>query len=375
MIARKNTLKIKVGNVFIGGDAPVSVQSMTNTDTRDADATITQIKRLQDAGCDIVRVAVPDVSAAQAIEKIKNHIDIPLVADIHFDHRLAIESMRRGADKIRINPGNIGSREKVKEVVDEAKKRNIPIRAGVNSGSLEKDILAKYGGITAEGLVESALNNVRLLEELDFRDIVISLKASSVPLTVSAYRILSEKTAYPLHLGVTEAGTIFSGTIKSCVGIGALLCEGIGDTIRVSLTGDPVEEVKVAKEILKAVGHIKEGIEIISCPTCGRCRIDLVGLTQRIESKLESLGRGLKQKHIKIAIMGCAVNGPGEARDADIGIAGGKNEALLFKKGQIIAKIPEQEIEQVLLEEIYKMQGEPHSVAADLKHKEHLNQN
>jgi len=375
MIARKNTLKIKVGNVFIGGDAPVSVQSMTNTDTRDADATITQIKRLQDAGCDIVRVAVPDVSAAQAIEKIKNHIDIPLVADIHFDHRLAIESMRRGADKIRINPGNIGSREKVKEVVDEAKKRNIPIRVGVNSGSLEKDILAKYGGITAEGLVESALNNVRLLEELDFRDIVISLKASSVPLTVSAYRILSEKTAYPLHLGVTEAGTIFSGTIKSCVGIGALLCEGIGDTIRVSLTGDPVEEVKVAKEILKAVGHIKEGIEIISCPTCGRCRIDLVGLAQRIESKLESLGRGLKQKHIKVAIMGCAVNGPGEARDADIGIAGGKNEALLFKKGQIIAKIPEQEIEQVLLEEIYKMQGEPDPVAADLKHKEHLNQN
>lgn len=375
MIARKNTLKIKVGNVFIGGDAPVSVQSMTNTDTRDADATITQIKRLQDAGCDIVRVAVPDVSAAQAIEKIKNHIDIPLVADIHFDHRLAIESMLRGADKIRINPGNIGSREKVKEVVDEAKKRNIPIRVGVNSGSLEKDILAKYGGITAEGLVESALNNVRLLEELDFRDIVISLKASSVPLTVSAYRILSEKTAYPLHLGVTEAGTIFSGTIKSCVGIGALLCEGIGDTIRVSLTGDPVEEVKVAKEILKAVGHIKEGIDIISCPTCGRCRIDLVGLAQRIESKLECLDRGLKQKHIKVAIMGCAVNGPGEARDADIGIAGGKNEALLFKKGQIIAKIPEQEIEQVLLEEIYKMQGEPDPVAADMKHKEHLNQN
>lgn len=375
MIARKNTLKIKVGNVFIGGDAPVSVQSMTNTDTRDADATITQIKRLQDAGCDIVRVAVPDVSAAQAIEKIKNHIDIPLVADIHFDHRLAIESMLRGADKIRINPGNIGSREKVKEVVDEAKKRNIPIRVGVNSGSLEKDILAKYGGITAEGLVESALNNVRLLEELDFRDIVISLKASSVPLTVSAYRILSEKTAYPLHLGVTEAGTIFSGTIKSCVGIGALLCEGIGDTIRVSLTGDPVEEVKVAKEILKAVGHIKEGIDIISCPTCGRCRIDLVGLAQRIESKLECLDRGLKQKHIKVAIMGCAVNGPGEARDADIGIAGGKNEALLFKKGQIIAKIPEQEVEQVLLEEIYKMQGEPDPVAADMKHKEHLNQN
>lgn len=375
MIARKNTLKIKVGNVFIGGDAPVSVQSMTNTDTRDADATITQIKRLQDAGCDIVRVAVPDVSAAQAIEKIKNHIDIPLVADIHFDHRLAIESMLRGADKIRINPGNIGSREKVKEVVDEAKKRNIPIRVGVNSGSLEKDILAKYGGITAEGLVESALNNVRLLEELDFRDIVISLKASSVPLTVSAYRILSEKTAYPLHLGVTEAGTIFSGAIKSCVGIGALLCEGIGDTIRVSLTGDPVEEVKVAKEILKAVGHIKEGIDIISCPTCGRCRIDLVGLAQRIESKLECLDRGLKQKHIKVAIMGCAVNGPGEARDADIGIAGGKNEALLFKKGQIIAKIPEQEIEQVLLEEIYKMQGEPDPVAADMKHKEHLNQN
>ncbi len=347
---RKQTKQIRIGQVRVGGNAPVSIQSMTNTDTRDVHATVEQIARLTDAGCDIIRVAVPDMEAAQAVKAIKAGITIPLVADIHFDYRLALECMKNGVDKIRLNPGNIGGHDRVKAVADMAKERAIPIRIGVNSGSVEKSIVEKYGGVTPEGMVESALSHASLLEEENFSDIAISIKASSVPMTIAAYRLLSQRTNYPLHVGVTEAGTIKKGTIKSSVGIGCLLAEGIGDTIRVSLTGDPVEEIIVGREILKSLGMIKQGIEIVSCPTCGRTKIDLISIANQVEPVLEKI-----DKNIKVAIMGCAVNGPGEAKDADIGIAGGMNEALLFKKGTIIRKIPQDRIVEELIKEISEM--------------------
>ncbi len=349
-IQRKQTKKIKVGDIFLGGDSPISVQSMTNTDTRDVKSTVEQIKRLEEEGCRIVRVAVPDSQSAEAVKEIKKAISIPLVADIHFDYRLALECMKNGVDKIRLNPGNIGGQDRVKTVADMAKERQIPIRIGVNSGSVEKSILEKYGGVTPEGMVESALSHAAMLEAADFGDIVISIKASSVPMTIAAYRLLSGKTAYPLHVGVTEAGTVYKGTIKSSVGIGCLLAEGIGDTIRVSLTGDPVEEIRAGKQILKSLGLLKEGIEVVSCPTCGRTKIDLIGIVNEIEPVLDRLNRD-----IKVAIMGCAVNGPGEARDADIGIAGGTNEVLLFKKGRIVKKIPQENAVEELIKEINEL--------------------
>lgn len=349
-IDRKKTRKIQIGKVSIGGDSPILVQSMTNTDTRDVNKTVKQIKELQDAGCEIVRIAIPDMEAAKAVKKIKEQINIPLVADIHFDYRLALECIEGGIDKLRLNPGNIGSNERVKKVVIKAKEKNIPIRIGVNGGSLDKDILNKYGKVTAQALVESALKHVKILEELDFYDIIISIKASDVKLTVDAYRLISKEVNYPLHVGVTEAGTVYKGTIKSSIGIGSLLLDGIGDTIRVSLTGNPVEEIRVGKEILKASGVRSTGINFVSCPTCGRCEINLIDLANKVEKSIENIN-----KPITVAIMGCAVNGPGEAREADIGIAGGKNEALLFKKGKIIEKIKENEIEQVLISEIKKM--------------------
>ncbi len=349
---RKKTNKVRVGNKFIGGDAPISVQSMTNTDTRDIENTKYQIRMLEEAGCDIVRVAVPDNEAAVAIKEIKRAITIPLVADIHFDYRLAIESIKNGADKIRINPGNIGGEENTRKVVEAAKIRGVPIRIGVNSGSLEKELIKKHGEITPEIIVESALNHVKILEKYDFKDIIISLKSSSVPMTIASYRIISEMIEYPLHLGVTEAGTLFSAIIKSSAAIGCLLSEGIGDTLRVSITGDPAEEVKAGKEILKALEIKKEGVEIISCPTCGRCRINLIEIVSDLENKLKNCNM-----NIKIAVMGCAVNGPGEAKEADIGIAGGDKEALLFKKGEIMYKISQDKIVEALLKEIENMKS------------------
>jgi len=349
-IKRKATKKVRVGNIYIGGDYRITVQSMTNTDTRDTVSTINQIKRLEEAGCDIVRVAIPDMEAAEAVAAIKKAINIPLVADIHFDYRLAIECMKNGVDKIRLNPGNIGDRDRVKAVVEMAKEREIPIRIGVNSGSVEKPILEKYGGVTPEGMVESALNHAKILEDLDFDRIIFSIKASSVPMTLAAYRLMSQKSSYPLHIGVTEAGTVYKGTIKSSVGLGCLLAEGIGDTLRVSLTGDPVEEVRVGKEILKSLNLTQKGVDLVSCPTCGRCRINLIEIANKVEKALQGV-----EKPLKVAVMGCAVNGPGEAREADIGIAGGKGEALLFKKGKIIKKVPEENIVQELLNEIEKL--------------------
>lgn len=347
---RKNTKKIRVGNIFIGGDAPVTIQSMTNTDTRNVAATVEQIKRLEEAGCDIVRVAVPDNEAAQAVKDIKQAIKIPLVADIHFDYRLALTCIENGVDKIRLNPGNIGGSDRVRRVVELARPRGIPIRIGVNSGSLEKHILVKYGSVTPEGMVESALGHAQMLEDFAFEDIAFSLKSSSVPMTIEAYRLMSQRADYPLHIGVTEAGTLFAGTVKSTAGLGCLLAEGIGDTLRVSLTGDPVEEVKVGIELLKALGLRKAGVEFVSCPTCGRCRIDLIKVANEVEQRLAGC-----DKRIRVAVMGCAVNGPGEAREADIGIAGGDGEALLFKKGVIIRKIPQNRIVEELLAEIEKL--------------------
>jgi (E)-4-hydroxy-3-methylbut-2-enyl-diphosphate synthase len=349
-INRRKTMKINIGNKSIGGDSPISVQSMTNTDTRDVSKTVDQIRRLELAGCDIVRVAVPDTDAAVAIKSIKKAINIPLVADIHFDYKLALLSMENGADKIRLNPGNIGGKDRVKSVAEMAKSMQIPIRIGVNSGSLEKHILLKYNGVTPEGMVESALMHAAMLEEFDFRQIAFSIKASSVPLTIAAYRLMSEKSDYPLHIGVTEAGTLFKGTVKSSIGIGCLLSESIGDTLRVSLTGDPVEEVKVGLEILKSLGLRTGGIEFISCPTCGRCRINLIEIANQVEERIAGF-----KKDIKVAVMGCAVNGPGEAREADIGIAGGYGEALLFKKGEIIRKIPKDQIVEELVKEIEQL--------------------
>ena len=347
---RDCTKVIKIGDKVIGGGNPILIQSMTNTKTEDVEATVKQIKELTVAGCDIIRCAVPTMEAAKALKEIKKQISIPLVADIHFDYRLAIAAMENGADKIRINPGNIGSLDRVKAVVDVAKERNIPIRVGVNSGSLEKHILEKYGSVTPEGLVESAMGHVAILEKYDFHDIVISIKASNVPFTLECYRQLSQKVDYPLHLGITESGTKWSGTIKSSVGIGAILAMGIGDTIRVSLTGDTTDEVKVAKQILKSLELRKFGVEFVSCPTCGRTQIDLIGLAEKVEKACENVN-----KDIKVAVMGCAVNGPGEAREADIGVAGGKGYGLIFKKGEILRKLPESELLDALIEEINKL--------------------
>ena len=320
---------------------------MCNTDTRNVKATVDQIKRLEKAGCEIIRVAVPDMEAAECIRDIKKSIDIPLVADIHFDYRLALRCMENGIDKIRINPGNIGSADRVKQVADMAKRNGIPIRIGVNSGSLEKNLVEKYGGVTPQGLVESALGHIKLLEENDFYDIAVSIKASNVPFSVEVYELLSDTVDYPLHVGITEAGTVRGGTVKSAVGIGAILSRGIGDTIRVSLTGDPVEEIYAAKEILKSLELRKFGVEFISCPTCGRTSIDLIKIANEVEERVRNI-----DKNIKVAVMGCAVNGPGEAREADIGIAGGHGEGLIFKKGQILRKVPEDRLVEELLKEI-----------------------
>jgi (E)-4-hydroxy-3-methylbut-2-enyl-diphosphate synthase len=347
---RKLTRKVKVGNIYVGGDAPVSIQSMTNTDTRDVKSTLNQIKRLEEIGCDIIRCAVPDMEASEALKIITRESKIPVVADIHFDYKLALESIKNGVHALRINPGNIGSIERVKMVAKAAKERAIPIRIGVNSGSLKKDVLDKYGKVSPEALVESALQHVTILEKCNFNDIVISIKSSNVMQMIESYRLISQKVNYPLHLGVTEAGTTFRGTIKSSVGIGSLLAEGIGDTIRVSITGDPVEEIKIGKEILRSLGYVKEGIEFVSCPTCGRTNIDLISIAKEVEKRLSNC-----KKNIKVAVMGCVVNGPGEAREADIGIAGGKGEGLIFKKGQVIKKVKEEYIIEDLIKEIEKM--------------------
>ena len=334
----RKTREIKIGNLYIGGEKPIIIQSMTNTPTEDVEKTVAQIKELEKAGCELVRVTVNTEKAAEAIKEIKKQINIPLVADIHFDYKLALKAMENGIDKLRINPGNIGDDEKVRLVVEKAKELNVPIRIGVNSGSVEKKILEKYGRVTADGMVESAMYHVNLLEKYGFNNIIISLKASNVKMMVDAYRKISELVDYPLHLGVTEAGTEFQGTVKSAIGIGSLLVDGIGNTIRVSLTENPVEEIKVAKEILKVLG-LREGVEIVSCPTCGRTQIDLIGLAKKVEKEFGNI-----EKNIKIAVMGCVVNGPGEAKEADIGVAGGKGEGLLFKKGEIIKKVKEEEI-------------------------------
>lgn len=348
---RRKTINFKIGNVGIGSEYPVSVQSMTNTDTRNVEKTVAQIKALEQEGCELVRVAVLDMEAAIAIRKIKPQIRIPLIGDIHFDYRLALECINSGIDALRINPGNIGSEKKVKEVVAAAKDSQIPIRIGVNSGSLEKGILEKYGKPTADGMVESALSHIDLLENENFSMIKVSLKSSNVPMMIEAYTKLAEKIPYPLHLGVTEAGTENTGTIKSAVGIGSLLALGIGDTIRVSLTGDPLPEIRVGFEILKTVGLRTKGVELISCPTCGRCQIDLA----QIANKVEEVTRNF-DKPIKIAVMGCVVNGPGEAKEADLGIAGGNGEGLIFKKGKVIKKVSEENLLICLLEEINNYQ-------------------
>ena len=345
---RDNTKEVKIGNKVIGAGNPIMIQSMTNTKTEDVEATVAQIKELEAAGCDIIRCAVPTIEAAEALSKIKEQINIPLVADIHFDYKLAIAAMENGADKIRINPGNIGSIENVKAVVDVAKERNIPIRVGVNSGSLEKPILEKYGKVTAEGIVESALDKVKIIEDLGYDNLVISIKSSDVMMCVKAHELIAEKTYHPLHVGITESGTITSGNIKSSIGLGLILNQGIGDTIRVSLTGEPLEEIKSAKLILKTLGLRSGGISVVSCPTCGRTQIDLIGLANKVENMVTKYD----DLNIKVAVMGCVVNGPGEAREADIGIAGGKGEGLLIKKGEIIKKVPEEELVNVLEEEL-----------------------
>lgn len=349
---REHTKVIYIGNRVIGGGNPILIQSMTNTRTEDVRATVEQIHRLEAAGCDIIRCTVPTEEAARAIKEIKKEIQIPLVADIHFDYKMAIAAMENGADKIRINPGNIGSTDRVKAVVDVAKERNIPIRVGVNSGSLEKELVEKYHGVTAEGIVESALDKVKIIENLGYDNMVISIKSSDVLMCVKAHELLVTKTSYPLHVGITEAGTITSGNIKSSIGLGIMLHEGIGDTIRVSLTGDPVEEVKSAKLILRTLGLRKGGIEVVSCPTCGRTRIDLIGLATQVEDMIADI-----PLDIKVAVMGCVVNGPGEAKEADIGIAGGIGEGLLIKKGEIIRKVPEAELLSTLREELLNWQA------------------
>ena len=341
------TKKVFIGNVEVGGGSSVKIQSMNNTDTRDAKATLAQIKELADNGCDITRVAVPDMEAALSLKEITSKSPIPVVADIHFDYRLALAAADNGASKIRINPGNIGSIQRIKAVVDVAKERNIPIRVGVNSGSLEKDLVEKYHGVTAEGLVESALDKVHIIEELGYDNLVISIKSSDVLMCARAHELIAQKTRYPLHVGITEAGTLYSGNIKSAIGLGIILYQGIGDTIRVSLTGAPLEEVKSAKRILKTLGLRKGGVEVVSCPTCGRTRIDLIGLANQVETMVQDI-----PLDIKVAVMGCVVNGPGEAKEADIGIAGGDGVGLLIKKGEVVRKIPEDQLLAVLREEL-----------------------
>lgn len=353
MITRKPTKQIKVGPVAIGGGAPIAVQSMTNTDTRDVEATVAQIRRLADAGCEIIRVAVPDLAAAEAIRPIRDRITIPLIADIHFDHRLAVAAMENGAQGIRINPGNIGGPEKLGKVVAAAKVHHVPIRVGINSGSVEKDILARHGHPTAEALVESAIRNIRLLENLHFFEQKISLKSSDTLTTVAAYRLLASQCEYPLHLGVTEAGGLIAGTVKSSVALGMLLFEGIGDTFRISLTRDPIEEIRVSYELLRCLRIRERGPELISCPTCGRCQINLFGLAEKVEEHIQKIDTPLK-----IAVMGCVVNGPGEAKEADIGLAGGKGVGIIFKKGTLVQKVPEEHLLQVFLTEIDALAAE-----------------
>lgn len=349
---RRKTREIQIGNVKIGGDHPIAIQSMTNTKTQNVEATVAQILRLEEAGCEIVRCTVPDMEAARALAEIKKRIHIPLVADIHFDYRMAIAAMENGADKIRINPGNIGSAEKLKAVVDVAKERKIPIRVGVNSGSLEKELLEKYHGVTAEGLVESALDKVRMIEEQGYENLVISIKSSDVLMCVRAHELIASQTDYPLHVGITEAGTVYSGNIKSAIGLGLILYQGIGDTIRVSLTGDPVEEIKSAKQILRTLGLRKGGVEVVSCPTCGRTSIDLISLASQVETLVTNY-----PLDIKVAVMGCVVNGPGEAREADLGICGGKGEGLLIRHGEVLRKVPEEQLLDALKDQLDHWNG------------------
>lgn len=344
---RNDTKEIQIGNVVIGGEHPIAIQSMTNTRTEDVEATVAQILRLEAAGCEIIRCTVPTMEAALALKEIKKQIHIPLVADIHFDYKMAIAAIENGADKIRINPGNIGSKERVKAVVDKAKEYNVPIRIGVNSGSLEKHLVEKYGGVTAEGIVESALDKIKMIEELDYDNLVVSIKSSDVMMCVKAHELLAPKCKYPLHVGITEAGTLYSGNVKSSIGLGIILNQGIGNTIRVSLTGDPVEEIKTAKLILKTLGLRTGGIEVVSCPTCGRTKIDLIGLANKVEAMVQEF-----PLDIKVAVMGCVVNGPGEAKEADIGIAGGIGEGLLIKKGEIIKKVKEEDLLETLRQEL-----------------------
>ena len=346
-MTRNETKKVRIGNVWVGGGSPVAIQSMTNTKTEDVESTVAQILKLEAAGCEIIRCAVPTMEAAEVLKEIKKQIHIPLVADIHFDYRLAIAAIENGADKIRINPGNIGDKDRVKAVVDKAKEYGIPIRVGVNSGSLEKNLVEKYGGVTAEGIVESALDKVRLIEDMGYDNLVVSIKSSDVLMCVKAHELIAKECPYPLHVGITESGTLLSGNIKSSVGLGIILYQGIGDTIRVSLTGDPVEEIKSAKLILKTLGLRKGGIEIVSCPTCGRTKIDLIGLANQVEDRVKDI-----PLDIKVAVMGCVVNGPGEAKEADIGIAGGIGEGLLIKKGEIIKKVKEEELLETLRQEL-----------------------
>lgn len=349
---RTETRTVQVGNLKLGGGNPVVIQSMCNTDTRDVAATVAQIHALEAAGCELVRVAVPDMKAADAIGEIKKQIHIPLVADIHFDYRLALRVMELGIDKVRINPGNIGDEDRIRQVVEMAKEKHIPIRIGVNSGSLEKELVEKYHGVTAEGLVESALDKVRIIEEMGYDNLVISIKSSDVMMCAKAHELIAEKTDHPLHVGITEAGTLYSGNIKSAVGLGIILSQGIGDTIRVSLTGAPLEEIKSAKRILKTLGLRKGGVEVVSCPTCGRTRIDLIGLANKVEAMVQDI-----PLDIKVAVMGCVVNGPGEAKEADIGIAGGVGVGLLIKKGEIVKKVPEDQLLDILREELLHWEG------------------
>ncbi|WP_314856220.1 flavodoxin-dependent (E)-4-hydroxy-3-methylbut-2-enyl-diphosphate synthase [Stomatobaculum longum] len=354
MRERHKTRTVRIGDVAIGGDNPIRIQSMCNTKTDNVEATVAQIRALAAAGCEIIRVAVPNEAAALALKDIRRQIKLPLVADIHFDYRLALAAMENGADKIRINPGNIGEDWKLREVVNAAKERNIPIRVGVNSGSLEKEILKKYGGVTAEGIVESALEKVGRIEELDYENLVISIKSSDVLMCIKAHELLADKTDYPLHIGITEAGTLLRGTVKSAVGLGVILYEGIGDTIRVSLTGDPLEEIKAAREILKSLGLRKGGVEVVSCPTCGRTEIDLIGLANQVEGLVERYS----DLDVRVAVMGCVVNGPGEAREADFGVAGGKGAGVLIRKGEVIRTMPESELLPALEAELQRVRAE-----------------